>query len=161
MAEKPSSARRSRLRWRNRTAEPILEWTSQAETRQLQATQRVLSCLRTSVLSMPGSRRPPSLWISSFGLTLEASAFGTASARRSCLIRDFLARLWHCQTMDTEQKEAFLRNKIDWTDFGTVKRYVQSPVTEIDGAFVIDPSTSLAHVAAVAWSGDATRMTDL
>lgn len=63
--------------------------------------------------------------------------------------------------MDTEQKEAFLRNKIDWTDFGTVKRYVQSPETEIDGAFVIDSSTSLAHVAAVAWSGDATRMTEL
>ena len=42
-----------------------------------------------------------------------------------------------------------------------MKRFVQTPGTEIDGAFIIDASTSLAHVAAVAWSGDATRMKEL
>lgn len=51
-------------------------------------------------------------------------------------------------------RSSYLRRQIDWCQYRTVERYVDSPKSPIQFAYLVDSSVRLEHVGVIAWSGD-------
>lgn len=60
-----------------------------------------------------------------------------------------------------KQKAGLLRRYIDWCQYQTIRRYVDTPGTKIDMALIVDSSLRLEDVATIACSGDVAQWKDL
>ena len=64
-------------------------------------------------------------------------------------------------SLNDKARLRYLRSKIDYFDFGVIRRYLTIPESGIKYAYVIDASVPLEEAAAIAWTGNTQRWNEL